>query len=154
VAAGTVTGETELVKFAGGIDVRGWNFTGFRGRGTVSVDREGLEFRLNPPFGAIAHRRVKRADLADVYAVQARRLSVTSLIAAVVPRLSNTAVRFLTPATGVFADRDVYTFFPRNGEQPQLIDLLDQLGYPVDRTVKTYRLYWGLEMQDGGQTPS
>ena len=140
-----VTKETELVKFSGGVDVRGWNFAGFRGSGTVSVDREGIEFRLNPPFGVIAHRWVKRADLADVYPVQARRLSVTSLVAAVVPRLSNTAIRFLTPAAGMFADRDVYTFYPRNGKQPELIDLLDELGYPVDGKVKTYRLYWGLE---------
>jgi hypothetical protein len=45
----------------------------------------------------------------------------------------------------MFADRDVYTCFPDNGEQPKLIDLLDELGYPVDRKVKTYRLYWGIE---------
>lgn len=141
----TVTEETELVTFSGGVDIRAWNYHGFRGRGSVSVDREGLEFRLNPPFGLIAHRHVPRADLGDVYPVQARRLSVTTLVAAVVPGLSNTAVRFLTPATGMFADRDVYTFFPRGGEQPALIDLLGELGYPVDRTVKTYRLYWGLE---------
>ena len=113
--------------------MRSWAFTGFRGRGTVSVGREETEFRLNCPFDAIAHRSVKRADLAVVYPVRARRLSVTSLVAAVVPRLSNTAVRFLTPAAGMFADRDVYTFFPRAGEQPELIDLLEELGYPVER---------------------
>jgi hypothetical protein len=136
---------TQLVKFAGGVDVRGWGFMGFRGRGTLSVGREGIEFRLNNPFGAIAHRYVKRTDLADVYPVQARRLSLASLAAAIVPHVSNTGVRFLTPPAGMFADRDVYTCFPDNGEQPKLIDLLDELGYPVDRKVKTYRLYWGIE---------
>jgi hypothetical protein len=118
---------------------------GFRGHEAASVDREGIEFRLNDPFGWIAHRYVKRTDLADVYPVQARRLSPTSLIAAVVPHISNTGVRFLTPPAGMFADRDVYTCFPDNDEQPKLIDLLDELGYPADRKVKTYRLYWGIE---------
>lgn len=140
-----MTDGPQLVKFAGGVDVKGWGFTGFRGRGTLSVGREGIEFRLNNPFGGIAHRYVKRADLADVYPVQARRLSVASLIAAIVPHISNTGVRFLTPPAGMFADRDCYTCFPDNGEQPKLIDLLDELGYPVDRKVKTYRLYWGVE---------
>ena len=45
----------------------------------------------------------------------------------------------------MFADRDVYTCFPDNDEQPKLIDLLDELGYPVDRTVKTYRTHWSFE---------
>ena len=140
-----MTDGTELVKFSGGVEVKGWGFTGFRGRGTVSVDREGIEFRLNAPFGGIAHRYVKRVDLANVYPVQARRLSLSSLIAAIVPHISNTGVRFLAPPVGMFADRDVYTCFPDNDEQPKLIDLLDELGYPVDRKVKTYRLYWGIE---------
>jgi hypothetical protein len=120
-------------------------FTGFRGHGIASVGSEGIEFRLNEPFGRIAHRYVKRTDLADVYPVQARRLSLSTLIAAIVPHISNTGVRFLTPPVGMFADRDVYTCFPDNGQQPKLIDLLDELGYPVDRKVKTYRLYWGIE---------
>jgi hypothetical protein len=140
-----VTDGTGLVEFAGGVEVKGWNFIGFRGHGTVSVGGEGIEFRLNSPFGSIARRYVKRADLADVYPVQARRLSLSSLIAAVVPHISNTGVRFLTPPAGMFADRDVYTCFPDNDEQPRLIDLLEELGYPVDRKVKTYRLYWGSE---------
>ena len=140
-----MTDGTELVKFVGGVEVKGWGFTGFRGHGTVSVGREGIEFRLNDQFGWIARRHVKRADLADVYPVQARRLSLSSLIAAIVPHISNTGVRFLTPPVGMFADRDVYTCFPDNGEQPKLIDLLDELGYPVDRKVKTYRIYWGIE---------
>jgi hypothetical protein len=141
-----VTDGTELVEFVGGVKVKGWGFTGFGGRGTVSVGREGIEFRLDSPFGSITRRYVKRVDLADVYPVQARRLSLSSLIAAVVPHISNTGVRFLTPPAGIFADRDVYTCFPDNGEQPKLIDLLDELGYPVDRKVKTYRLYWGVEV--------
>jgi hypothetical protein len=140
-----VTDGTELVKFVGGVEVKGWGFTGFRGSGTVCVDREGIEFRLNGSFGWIAHRYVKRADLADVYPVQARRLSLSSLMAAIVPHISNTGVRFLTPPVGMFADRDVYTCFPDNGQESKLIDLLDELGYPVDRKVKTYRLYWGSE---------
>jgi hypothetical protein len=140
-----VTDGTELVRFAGGVEVKGWGFTGFRGRGTVSVGSEGIEFRLNEPFSRIAHRYVKRADLANVYPVQARRLSLSSLIAAIVPHISNTGVRFLTPPVGMFADRDVYTCFPDNGQQSKLVDLLDELGYPVDRKVKTYRLYWGIE---------
>jgi hypothetical protein len=67
------------------------------------------------------------------------------LISAIVPHISNAGFRFLTPLVGMFADRDVYTCFPDNGEQPKLIDLLDELGYPVDRKVKTYRIYWDNE---------
>ena len=141
-----MTDETELVKFVGGVEVKGWGFTGFGGRGTLSVYREGIEFRLNGAFGGIAHRYVKRSDLADVYPVQARRLSLSSLVAAIVPHISNTGVRFLTPPVGMFADRDAYTCFPDNGGQLKLIDLLEELGYPVDRKVKTYRLYWGSEV--------
>ena len=140
-----MTDETELARFVGGVEVKGWGVAGFRGRGTVSVGSEGIEFRLNEPFGRIAHTYVKRADLASVYPVQARRLSMTSLITAIVPHMSNTGVRFLTPPVGMFADRDVYTCFPDNGQQSKLIDLLDELEYPVDRKVKTYRLYWGIE---------
>lgn len=140
-----MTDGTELVKFVGGVEVKGWGLTGFRGRGTVSVGSEGIGFRLNEPFSRIAYSYVKRADLANVYPVQARRLSLSSLVAAIVPHISNTGVRFLTPPVGMFADRDVYTCFPDNGQQSKLIDLLDELGYPVDRKVKTYRLYWGIE---------
>jgi hypothetical protein len=135
----------ELVKFVGGVGVKGGDFIGFRGSGTVLVGPEGIEFRLNDPFGFIAHRYVKRSDLANVYPVQARQVSLSSLIAAIVPHMSNTGVRFLTPPVGMFADRDVYSCFPYNGEQPRLIDLLDELGYPVDRNVKTYRTHWRLE---------
>jgi hypothetical protein len=140
-----VTDETELAEFAGGVSVRGWGFAGFSGHGAVSVGREGIGFVLNQPWNGIARKYVKRADLADVYPVRARRLSLSSLIAAVIPHKSNTGVRFLTPPVGMFADRDVYAFFPDNDGLPKLIDLLDELGYPVDRKVKTYRLYWGSE---------
>jgi hypothetical protein len=136
---------SELVRFVGGIGVMGRDFIGFRGSGAVLVGREGLEFRLNEPLGLIAHRYVKRSDLADVYPVQARSRSLSSIFAAVVPHKSNTGVRFLTSAVGMFADRDVYTCFPDNDEQPKLIDLLDELGYPVDRNVKTYRTHWRFE---------
>ena len=136
---------TELVKFAGGVSVRGWGFNGFNGSGAVLVGSEGIEFRLSDPLGMIAHRYVKRSDLGNVYPVQARQLSLSSLVAAIAPRFSNTGVRFLTPPSGMFADRDVYSCFPYNGEQPKLIDLLDELGYPVDRTVRTCRMHWSLE---------
>ena len=140
-----MTDGTELVKFVGRVGVKCRDFIGFRGSGAVLVGKEGLEFRLNDPFGLIAHRYVKRFDLADVYPVQARSRSLSSLFAAVVPHKSNTGVRFLTPAVGMFAERDVYTCFPDNDEQPKLIDLLDELGYPVDRTVKAYRTHWSFE---------
>jgi hypothetical protein len=140
-----VTDGTEVVKFVGGVGVKGRDFIGFRGSGAVLVGREGIEFRLNDPLGLIAHRYVKRSDLAAVYPVQAQRPSLTRLRAAIVPHKSNTGVRFLTPAVGMFADRDVYTCFPDNDEQLKLIDLLDELGYPVDRTVKAYRTHWSFE---------
>jgi hypothetical protein len=140
-----VTDRTESVKFVGGVEVRGWNFIGFRGRGAVFVSAEGIDFALNQPWDRFMHKYVKRVDLADVYAVQAKRLSLSSLIAAVIPHQSNTGIRFLTPPVGMFADRDVYTCFPDNDGLPKLIDLLEELGYPVDRRVKTYRIYWGSE---------
>jgi hypothetical protein len=141
-----VTDGTEVVKFVGGVSVRGWGFNGFNGAGAALVGSEGIEFRLSDPLGLIAHRYVKRSDLGNVYPVQARQLSLASLVAAIVPHMSNTGVRFLTPPSGMFADRDVYSCFPYNGEQPKLIDLLDELGYPVDRNVKTYRMHWILEV--------
>ena len=141
-----MTDGTEVVKFVGGVGVKGRGFIGFRGSGAVLVGREGIEFRLNEPLDLIAHGYVKRSDLATVYPVQGRRRSPASLIAAIVPHISNTGVRFLTPAVGMFADRDVYTCFPDNDEQPKLIDLLDELGYPVDRTVRTYRTHWSFEV--------
>jgi hypothetical protein len=136
---------TEVAKFVGGVSVSGWGFTGFNGPGAVLVGREGIEFRLSDPLGMIAHRYVKRSDLGNVYPVQGRQRSLSSLVAAIVPHFSNTGVRFLTPPSGMFADRDVYSCFPYDGEQPKLIDLLDELGYPVDRNVRTYRMHWSLE---------
>ena len=106
---------TEVVKFVGGVSVSGWGFTGFNGSGAVLVGREGIEFRLNDPLGMIAHRYLKRSDLGNVYPVQARQLSLASLVAAIVPHFSNTGVRFLTPPSGMFADRDVYSCFPYDG---------------------------------------
>jgi hypothetical protein len=141
-----VTDGTEVVKFVGGVSVSGWGFTGFNGSGAVLVGSAGIEFRLNDPFGLIAHRYVKRSDLGNVYPVQARRLSLASLVAAIVPHISNTGVRFLTPPSGMFADRDVYSCFPYNSGQPKLIDLLDELGYPVERNVRAYRMHWSLEV--------
>jgi hypothetical protein len=88
---------------------------------------------------------VKRADLADVYPVQVRRLSLSSLIAAIVPAYIEYWGQVLDAACRNVADRDVYTCFPDGGEQPQLIDRLEELGYPVDRKAKTYRLSWGNE---------
>ena len=141
-----MTDGTEVVKFVGGVSVSGWGFIGFNGAGAVLVGSDGIEFRLNDPFGLVAHRFVKRSDLGTVYPVQARRRSLASLVAAIVPHISNTGVRFLTPPAGMFADRDVYSCFPDNDGQSKLIDLLDELGYPVDRNVRTYRMHWSLEV--------
>jgi hypothetical protein len=47
-----------LVELAGGVEVKGWGFMGFGGRGTVPVGRERIEFCLNIPFSSIAHRYV------------------------------------------------------------------------------------------------
>ena len=83
--------------------------------------------------------------LAHVYRVRARRLSLTSLAAAIVPLLSDTAVRFVTHPVGMFSDRDDYIFFSYRHEEWKLVDTLEELGYPVDRNLKTLRLYWGDE---------
>ena len=50
----------------------------------------------------------------------------------------------------MFAERDVYRCFPNNDAQPKLIDLLDELGYPVERTVKVYRQHWRFETAEEG----
>lgn len=108
-----MTGEAESVEFAGGvkaachIDPRG----GWRGQGRVTVGPEGIEFALAGGFPWMGHRYVKRADLASVYPVRARPLSVTRLVAALVPALSDTGIRFLTHPVGMFADRDDYLFY-------------------------------------------
>jgi hypothetical protein len=140
-------GEAESVEFSGGlsaachIDPGG----GWRGRSTITVSREGVEFALAGGFRWMGHRYVKRGDLARVYPVRARRLSVTRLVAAIVPSLSDTGVRFLTHPVGMFADRDDYLFYSYRHEEWKLIDTLEELGYPVDRELKTFRLFWGDE---------
>src|ERR1700722_4818757 len=113
---------TELVKFAGGVSVRGWGFTGFNGSGAVLVGREGIEFRLNAPLGLIAHRYVKRSDLGSVYPVQARQLSLASLVAAIVPHFSNTGIRFLTPPSGMFAIAVAFVCFLYTARKPRLLN--------------------------------
>jgi hypothetical protein len=139
--------EAESAEFVGGvaaachIDSRG----GWRGHGRVTVGKEGIEFALDGGFRWMGHRYVKRGDLAYVYPVRARRLSLTRLVAAIAPRLSDTAVRFVTHPVGMFSDRDDYTFFSYRHEEWKLVDTLEELGYPVDRKLKTLRLYWGDE---------
>jgi hypothetical protein len=139
--------ETESVQFIGGMTViaRIPGHLGWRGHGSAAVSREGVEFRLGSGFGWMGRRYVERRDLAYVYPVQARRLSLTSLAAAVVPRLSNTGVRFVTQSVGAFGDRDDYLFYSYRHEEWKLIDLLEELGYPVDRKLKTFRLFWADE---------
>ena len=61
-----MTDGTEVVKFVGGVSVSGWGFIGFNGAGAVLVGSDGIEFRLNDPFGLVAHRFVKRSDLGTV----------------------------------------------------------------------------------------
>lgn len=136
--------DVEPIAFTGGLTASGRvaGNTGWRGHGRLTVDGAGIEFALDSGFRWLGNRYVKRDDLAFVYPVQARRLSVTSLIAAVVPRLPDTAVRFVTHAVGAFNDRDAYLFASYRDEQGKLIDLLEELGYPVDRKPKTLRLRW------------
>jgi hypothetical protein len=136
--------EAESVQFIGGVAVtaRIGARMGWRGHGSVAVRREGAEFRLGRGFGWMAHRYVERTDLARVYPVRARRLSATSLAAAVIPQLSNTGVRFVTRPVGVLADRDDYLFYSHRHEEWKLIGLLEELGYPVDRKPRTFRLFW------------
>jgi hypothetical protein len=142
-----VADEAESVEFAGGvtaachIDPRG----GWRGLGRVTVGQAGIEFALAGGFRRMGRRYVKRGDLACVYPVRARRLSVTRLVAAIVPPLSDTGIRFLTQPVGMFADRDDYLFYSYRHEEWKLIDTLGELGYPVDRKLKTLRLFWGDE---------
>jgi hypothetical protein len=52
---------SELVKFVGGVGVKGHDFIGFRGSGAVLVGREGLEFRLNEPLGLRQPQRERAA---------------------------------------------------------------------------------------------
>jgi hypothetical protein len=139
--------ETDSVQFSGDMTATGRidGHLSWRGHGSVTVGPEGVEFRLGPGFGWIGHRYVERGDLANIYLVQARRFSLTSLLAAVVPQLSNTGVRFVTRPNGMFGDRDDYLFYSYRHEEDQLIDLLEKFEYPVERKPKTLRLFWGDE---------
>jgi hypothetical protein len=58
---------------------------------------------------------------------------------------ADTGVRFIMQPVGMFHDRDVYLFYSHEGEEWKLIDLLESLGYPVDRKPRTLRLFWGDE---------
>jgi hypothetical protein len=141
---GSVTDKTELAKFTGGMDVttRISGHVRWRGHGTVAVSGEGIEFALNGGFRWMGHKYVKRDDLAYVYPVRARPLSVTSIVASIVPNLSNTAVRFVTKPAGMSNDRDNCIFYSYRHEEWKLVDLLEEQGYPVDRKLKTLRLRW------------
>ena len=46
---------------------------------------------------------------------------------------------------GMFADRDDYLFYSYRHEEWKVIDALEELGYPVDRKPRTFRLFWGDE---------
>jgi len=141
--------EMESVQFIGGVKavtrIPGRHLGGWRGHGCVTVGRERAEFRLDGGFGWMGHRYVERRDLAYVYPVRARPLSLTRMAAAVIPPLSDTGVRFVTQPAGTFADRDDYLFYSYRHEEWKLIDLLQELGYPVDRKLKTLRLFWANE---------
>lgn len=69
-------------------------------------------------------------------------MSLSRLIATVVPRVSNTAVRFVTHPVSTFKDCDDYAFYPYWGQEGKLLDLLEGLGYPVDRRLRARRLLW------------
>lgn len=139
-----MAGELELVKFVGGVKANGHidGHGGWRGHSTVTVGREGIDFACDFSFRGIGHRYVEHADLAYLYPVQPRRVSLSRLMAAIFPHMSKTAIRFVTQPVGRFKARDDYTFFPDNGTEVQLIDLLEELGYPVDRRLRTMRLLW------------
>lgn len=140
---GTVA-ETEPVKFTGALAAnrRIDKFIRWRGYGAASVDRAGIDFGLGGGFRWMGHSYVESSAIAQVYPVQSRRLSLSSLAAAIVPQLSATGVRFVTQPGGVSAARDDYLFFSYRHEEWKLIDLLEELGYPVDRKPKTLRLLW------------
>ena len=139
-----MTEDTESVRFVGGVSAYGTikPRPGWHGHGTVTVSLEGIEFALDGGFRRLGHRYVKRDELEYVYPVRARHLSVSGLVAAVVPQLSGISVRFLTKPVGAFKDRDGYTFSSYRHEEWKVIDTLEELGYPVDRKLKTMRLYW------------
>ncbi len=43
------------------------------------------------------------------------------------------------------ACHDDYLFYSYRHEEWTIIDTLEELGYPVDRKLKTFRLFWGDE---------
>ena len=69
-------------------------------------------------------------------------MSLSTLIAAVVPRVSNTGVRFVAHPVSMFKNCDDYAFYPYWGEEGKLLDLLEELEYPIDRRLRTRRLLW------------
>jgi hypothetical protein len=145
-----VADESEVVKFFGGVTAKGHieRHGGWRGHSTVTVGREGIYFALDFAFRGIGHRYVEYANLAYVYPVQSRRLSPTSLAAAIVPAISNTAIRFVTRPVGALQDRDDYAFTPDNGVIHKLIDLLEELGYPIDRRLRVRKQIAPRALQD------
>jgi hypothetical protein len=136
--------EQGAVRFAGALAAnnRIERYIRWRGYGTVSVGREGIEFSLGRGFRWMGSNYVKREELARAYPVQSRRFSLTTFAAAAIPQLSNTGVRFLTRPAGVPGERDDYLFFSYRHEEWKLIDLLEELAYPVDREPKSLRLFW------------
>jgi hypothetical protein len=132
--------DAEPTRFIGGITATGRieGHIGWRGPGRVTVCREGIEFCMATVLG----RYVQKGEISRVYPVKARRLSVTGIIASVIPRLPSTAVRFVTQPVGVTADRDDYLFFSYRHEEWKMIDVLEGLGYPVSREPRTLRFYW------------
>jgi hypothetical protein len=70
------------------------------------------------------------------------QLSSATSAGSVVPVMPNISVRFVTRPVGMANDRDDYTFSSYRHEERELIDLLEELEYPVDKKVKTYRFAW------------
>ena len=137
----------QLVEFSGGLaaQARISGHLGWRGPGSVAVGQDGVEFRLGRGFVTVHRQFVERADLDFVYPVEPRRWSLTNLVAGAVESLSKTGVRFVTQPVGMFADRDDFLFYSYRHQEWELIDLLQELGYPVDKKPKTLRLFWGDE---------
>jgi hypothetical protein len=144
--------ETELVKFTGALAAnrRIGAYIRWRGYGIASVGREGIDFGLGGGFRWMGHKYVQREEMAHVYPVQSRRLSLSTLAAAIIPQLSATGIRFVTQPGGVSGARDDYLFFSYRHEEWKLLDLVEELGYPVDRQPKTLRLLWKDEVRAAG----
>jgi hypothetical protein len=139
-----LTDANELIKFSGGMTATGriGGHASWRGSSTATVGEEGIEFALDHGFRLMGHRYVKRVDLARIYPVQPQPMSLSRLIAAIFPRISNIAIRFVTNPVGRYKDCDDYAFYPYWGEAGKLLDLLEELGYPVDRRLRTRRVLW------------